>query len=168
LFIPNKGDVCFGKVIGSYRERVIVFSANYRAGIAINGGGCFKTDNYSTSEILRYLRNRGINYPLLGLPEPTQSPTRSPVPTATVVGYLPISFETIGNTLFLPIERTVCWGNSVANLDYKVVRFPRTLKTPVYIKRGACTVGTNLSAEDVFNYLKQRTSVPINGFLDFP
>jgi hypothetical protein len=160
LFFPKKGDVCYGSVLGQFSNVTIEYAINYSIGVAIKNGGCFKQDNYTKTEILKYLRSQGINYPDKTFPEPTATPT------PTIVKYIPISYTSIGKTVFLPTEDTICWGERIGSYKYKVVKFDKTLKSPIELINGYCHLGLNISAEDVFNYVKRKTSIPLNGFLD--
>jgi hypothetical protein len=160
LFFPKKGDVCYGSVLGQFSNVTIEYAINYSMGVAIKNGGCFKQDNYTKTEILKYLRSQGINYPAKTFPEPTATPT------PTIVEYIPISYTSIGKTIFLPTEETICWGVRIGSYKYKVVKFNKTLKSPIELINGYCHLGLNISAEDVFNYVKRKTSIPLNGFLD--
>jgi hypothetical protein len=166
LFIPKTGDICYGQIVGGLRNNIVEFVADFQAGIEISGGGCFTSKYYSLGQILRYLESRGIRYGYESLPKPTLTPSRTLIPTATIVRYLAIGLNTDGIKSVVIEAGTVCWGAKVGSIEYKVVRFQRSLSTPISITKGGCTYGQNLSAEDVFNYLRRVFNTPLSGFVD--
>lgn len=166
LHIPKAGHICYGQVVGSLRSKVVEFVIDFQAGIEIIGGGCFTSKYYSLGQILRYLESRGIRYGYESLPKPTLTPSKTLIPTATIVRYLAIGLNTDGIKSVVIEANTVCWGAKVGNIEYKVVRFQRSLPTPISITKGGCTYGQNLSAEDVFNYLRRVFNTPLSGFVD--
>jgi len=166
LFIPKTGDICYGQIVGGLRNSIVEFVSNFQAGIEISGGGCFTSKYYSLGQILRYLESRGIRYGYESLPKPTLTPSRTLIPTATIVRFLVIGLNTDGIKPVVIESGTVCWGAKVGSIEYKVVRFQRSLSTPISITKGGCTYGQNLSAEDVFNYLRRVFNTPLSGFVD--
>lgn len=166
LHIPKAGHICYGQVVGSLRSKVVEFAIDFQTGIEISGGGCFTSKYYSLDQILRYLESRGIRYGYESLPKPTLTPSRTLIPTATIVRYLAIGLNTDGIKSVVIEVGMVCWGAKVGNIEYKVVKFQRSLSTPLNITKGGCTYGQNLSAEDVFNYLRRVFNTPLRGFVD--
>jgi hypothetical protein len=166
LHIPKAGHICFGQVIGDVRNSLVEFVTDYSTGIEISGGGCFTKKYYSLSQVMRYLESRGVKYGYLSLPRPTLTPSRTLPPTATIVRYLAIGIQTDGVKDVILDPGTVCWGKKVGTHEYKVVRFQKGLTTSTRIIVGGCTVGQNLSAEDVYNFLRRVYNTPLNGFVE--
>ena len=166
LHIPKAGDICYGQVVGNLGNKVVEFVADFQTGIEIRGGGCFTSKYYNLGQVLRYLESKGIRLGYESLPKPSLTPTRTINPTATIVRFLAIGLSTTGTKSVLIEANTICWGAKVGNIEYKVVKFQRSLSTPLNITKGGCTYGQNLSAEDVFNYLRRVFNTPLRGFVD--
>jgi hypothetical protein len=166
LHIPKAGHICFGQVIGDVRNSLVEFVSDYSTGIEISGGGCFTKKYYSLSQVMRYIESRGVRYGYLSLPRPTLTPSKTIPPTVTIVRYLAIGMQTDGVKDVILDPGTVCWGKKVGTHEYKVVRFQKGLTTSTRIIVGGCTVGQNLSAEDVFNFLRRVYNTPLNGFVE--
>ncbi len=166
LHIPKAGDICYGQVVGNFGNKVVEFVADFQTGIEIRGGGCFTSKYYNLGQVLRYLESKGIRLGYESLPKPSLTPSRTLIPTATIVRSLAIGLSTTGTKSVLIEANTICWGAKVGNIEYKVVKFQRSLSTPLNITKGGCTYGQNLSAEDVFNYLRRVFNTPLRGFVD--
>jgi len=166
LHIPKSGHICYGHVIGELRNRIVEFVSDYQYGIEISGGGCFTSKYYTLSQVMRYLESRGIRLSYESLPRPTLTPSRTLPPTATIIKQLLIGLSTDRVKSILVQAGTVCWGERIGNMELKVVRFQKNLTSPIFIYRGGCSFGQNLSAEDVFNYLKRNGNSPLNGFVE--
>jgi hypothetical protein len=166
LHIPKAGDICYGQVVGNLGNKVVEFVADFQTGIEVRGGGCFTSKYYNLGQVLRYLESKGIRLGYESLPKPSLTPTRTLIPTATIVRFLAIGLSTTGTKSVLIEANTICWGAKVGNIEYKVVKFQRSLSTPLNITKGGCTYGQNLNAEDVFNYLRRVFNTPLRGFVD--
>jgi hypothetical protein len=166
LVRPKDGNVCYGEIVGNQVRVITEFVSDINSGIEISGGGCFTRNNYSLSQILRYLESRGIGYNYTSLPKPTLTPSRTLVPTVTIVSYIHIGLQTDRSKRFLAQAGTICWGNKVSDFEYKVVKFHKGTTSTILVTNGGCYLGENLSAEDVYNYLRRRLNLPLNGFVD--
>lgn len=166
LHIPKKGDICFGEFVEGKRNSVVEYTANYSTGVEISGGGCFTKGYFNLSQVLRYLEGKGLTYGYVSLPKPTLTPSKTLPPTATIVSYLAIGIDISGTKEVMIDDGLVCWGRKVGNYEYKSVRFSKNQSGFIRVISGGCTIGQNFSAEDVYNYLRRTSRIPLNGFLE--
>jgi hypothetical protein len=167
LHLAKAGHICYGQVVGGNKNSVVEFVSDYSTGIEISGGGCFTQKYYSLNQVMRFLESRGIRYGYVSLPRPTLTPSRTLSPTITIANNLVISIGVDGvKDVLISEPGTVCWGKKVGNAEYKVVRFQKVSAIPVRVVSGGCTVGQNLSAEDVFNYLRRVRNTILLGFVE--
>ena len=165
---PEKGDICWGKVVDKYFNVTVEFTKNYNSGIQLRGGGCFKSKYYPFSEVFFYLFKKGIKYDAIQLPEERKvTPTITLSPTITVIPRLPEEWKTVYRSKFRAFTGTICWGDKVADFEYKVVNFTKDSRSDFWIVNGACYAGEKYSPEDIYNYLK-RNRKPINGIVNTP
>jgi hypothetical protein len=166
FWIPKKGDVCYGEIVGNLNNSIVEFIVDYQIGIRVRNGGCFSKSDYTLGDILRYLNLRGIRYKFESLPKPTLTPSQTLVPTVTIVPFIPVTVNITGKESLVIKPGTICWGREVSSYEYKVVKFHRKLAKPIEVLVGGCHFGFGYSAEDVYNYLRRTSKIPLNGFVD--
>lgn len=163
MFKPRIGDICWGQEVGQYRNHIVEFTKNVNYSIYIKNGGCITHGNYSSWQVLQYLKSTGLNYKLIEVP---LIPTITPTPTVTIVPKLVHDWASGKASYLVPIKGTICWGDQVAGKKLFVVEFKKNLQYAILIQNGFCAHTDRYTAADIFNHLI-RNGKRLTGIYEF-